>query len=204
MAGRPKKETANLDEQQDKSAVVQESKTSEIDIDKLIKQITQEVTGQLKAEYESKITVLEMKLGEQSKVIADPKVKINKPKFKFIPDETKIRIQSNIGGLFTFSEDRGKVRVFFQIDNFGQSTIISYEELRIFVSSKPSFIRKGSVAIVDVYSNSGIELEDVITDLRLDNVYFDDNKISPINIESLFDDKLTTENEFEKKLTNSI
>ena len=208
MAGRPRKVVTNPEESKEiesNQTVTQETKTPEIDIDKLIKQITQEVSGKLKTEYEYKISNLEKKLSE--KIVQESKVenkpKVNKPKFRFIPDNTKIRIQSNIGGLFIFSEDRGKVRVFFQIDNFGQSTIISYEELRIFLSSKPTFIRKGSIAIVDVYSDADIELEDVITDLRLDKIYYDENKISPMNIEDLFDDKLTSESEFEKKLNYS-
>ena len=206
MAGRPKKETTNLDEQQNKSAVVQESKTSEIDIDKLIKQVTQEVSEKLKTEYEFKILELENKLNEKpignSKI--ESNIKVNKNKFKFIPDNTKVRLKSNIGGLFTFNEDRGKVRSFFQIDNFGQGVTISFEELNLFISSKPSFIKKGMIAIVDAYSDVDIEVEDIIKDLRLEDLYYNENRINPMRIEDLFDDNITSEKEFEIKLNNSM
>jgi hypothetical protein len=183
----------------------EETKIPEFDIKSLIQQVTQEVTEKLKSEYESKISDLENKLNEK---IEAPKVenniKVNKNKFKFIPDNTKVRLKSNIGGLFTFSEDRGKVRVFFQIDNFGQSATISFEELGIFISSKPTFINNGSVAIVDAYSDTDITVEDVIIDKRLEKLYFDEDKINPMYVEDLFDDKITSEKEFERKLNNSL
>lgn len=206
MAGRPKKETTNLDEQQNKSAVVQESKTSEIDIESLIKQVTQEVSEKLKTEYEFKILELENKLNEKpiENSKTESNIKVNKNKFKFIPDNTKVRLKSNIGGLFTFNEDRGKVRSFFQIDNFGQGVTISFEELNLFISSKPSFIKKGMIAIVDAYSDIDIEVEDIIKDLRLEDLYYNENRINPMRIEDLFDDNITSEKEFEIKLNNSM
>lgn len=183
-------------------------KTTEIDIERLVAQ----VSAKLKAEYESKISELEQKLTEkntqptetENPIKLENNATATKNKYKFIPDNTKVRLKSNIGGLFTFNEDRGKVRVFFQISNFGQSTTISFEELNLFISTSPSFINKGYVAIVDAYSDTDIEVEDVIRDLRLDNLYFDENKINPMEIESLFDDNLTTEKDFEKKLNNSM
>lgn len=199
MAGRPKKEL----EQEIKT----ENKISEFDIKSLIQQVTEEVSLKLKSEYESKILDLENKLNEKtSNDIKESKIPTDKPKnkFKFIPDNTKVRLKSNIGGLFLFSEDRGKVRVFFQIDNFGQSATISFEELSIFISSKPSFINSGSIAIVDAYSDVDIDVEDVIRDKRLEKLYFDETKINPMRIEDLFDDKITSEKEFEKKLNNSL
>lgn len=213
MAGKPKtiKEEEVKDVKQEIKTVVQsEIKTPEIDIKNLIQQVTKEVSENLKTQYESKISELEKKLidkekeAEVSKVENDVKINKNKPKYKFIPDNTKVRLKSNIGGLFTFNEDRGKVRVFFQIDNFGQSATISFEELGIFISSKPSFINNGSIAIVDAYSDVDIDVEDIIRDKRLEKLYFDENKINPMEIEALFDDSITSEKEFEKKLNNSL
>lgn len=152
-----------------------------------------------------KIKELEEQLNSKT-VVQVPTVQPSAPtknKFKFIPDNTKVRIQSNIGGKFIFGEDRGKVRVFFQIDGFGESAVVSYEELRIFVSSKPTFVKKGHIAIVDVYSDADITLEDVINDLRLEKIYFSEDKINPILIESLFSEE-TSEKEFENKLNNSM
>ncbi|MFA7157175.1 MAG: hypothetical protein WC123_05740 [Bacilli bacterium] len=194
MAGRPPK--------------IQEVKTPEIDVKALIAQTVQEVSDKLKIEYESKISELENKLlkanEELIEVVKLEDKKPVKPKYKYIPDNTKIRLKSNIGGLFTFNEDRGKVRSFFQIDNFGQGTTISFEELNLFLSSKPTFIKKGMIAIVDAYSDSDIEVEDVIKDLRLEDLYFNESKINPMKIEDLFDDNITSEKEFELKLNNTM
>ena len=112
-----------------KKDVQLENNTQEIDMKILIQQVTQEISEKLKTEYESKILDLENKLNEKpiETIKVENNSKINKNKYKFIPDHTKIRLKSNIGGLFTFSEDRGKVRVFFQIDNFGQSATISFK-----------------------------------------------------------------------------
>lgn len=191
MAGKPKKEIETKTE----------NKTPDFDIKSLIQQVTEEVSLKLKSEYESKILDLENKLNEK---VSEVTVVKPKNKFKFIPDNTKVRLKSNIGGLFLFSEDRGKVRVFFQIDNFGQSATISFEELSIFISSKPSFINSGSIAIVDAYSDVDIDVEDVIRDKRLEKLYFDKDRINPMCVEDLFDDKITSEKEFEKKLNNSL
>jgi hypothetical protein len=184
----------------------QEIKPQDIDIKNLIQQVTKEVTENVKLQYESKILELEKKLNEKESKSTETEVKpnISKSKYKFIPDNTKVRLKSNIGGLFTFNEDRGKVRVFFQIDNFGQSATISFEELGIFISSKPSFINNGSIAIVDAYSDADISVEDVIRDKRLEKLYFDENRINPMEIESLFDDSITSDKEFERKLNNSL
>jgi len=207
--GNTKKEVTKKDIKTDvKKDTKPEIKTPEIDIKSLIQQVTQEVSEKLKTEYESKILDLEKKLNEKpletSNVENNVSAKTSKSKYKFIPDNTKVRLKSNIGGLFTFSEDRGKVRVYFQIDNFGQSATISYEELGIFISSKPSFINKGAIAIVDAYSDVDIDVEDIIRDKRLEKLYFDENKINPMCVEDLFDDKLTSEKEFEIKLNNSL
>lgn len=201
MAGKSKKEL--------EKAKIETTIPKEFDLKSLIEQVTQEVSTKIKAEYESKISDLENKLIEKSTEFSKENSTVEttakpKSKFKFIPDNTKVRLKSNIGGLFLFSEDRGKVRVFFQIDNFGQSATISFEELSIFISSKPSFINNGSIAIVDAYSDVDITVEDVIIDKRLEKLYFDESKINPMCIEDLFDDKITSENEFEKKLNNSL
>lgn len=200
MAGRPKKEITNIENEE----IKKEIKTPEIDIKILIQQITQEVSEKLKSEYESKISDLEKKINDKQESIVESDTKVIKSKYKFIPDNTKVRLKSNIGGLFTFNEDRGKIRVFFQIDNFGQSATISFEELSIFISSAPTFINNGSVAIVDAYSDSDITVEDVIIDKRLEKLYFDENKINPMCVEDLFDDSITSEKEFEKKLNNTL
>lgn len=180
-----------------------ESKTEQIDIQELIKKVTEQVTIDIESKYETKIKELEESLNNKDNEINEIKeTTVSKKKYKFIPDNTKIRIQSNVDGVFYFAEDRGRVRVFIQLDNFGDSAVISYEELRTFYSSKPNFIRKGKIAIIDVYSDIDIEIEDVLKDLRLENIYIDENKIDPRNVKDLITDKVN-EKRFMELLNNT-
>lgn len=172
----------------------------EIDIQALIKQVTEEVTKQVESKYEDKIKELEDSLNNKN--IELQEVTTNKKKYKFIPDNTKVRIQSNIDGKFLFTEDRGKIRVFIQLDNFEDSAVISYEELRTFYSSKPNFIRKGQIAITDVYSGEDIDIEDILKDLRLDNIYGIEEKIDPRYLKDLLTDKVN-EKDFMSLISNT-
>lgn len=175
----------------------------EIDVQALIKQVTEEVTKQVESKYENKIKELEESLINKTVELQTvTTVLTEKKKYKFIPDHTKIRVQSNIDGKFLFTEDRGKIRVFIQLDNFEDSAVISYEELRTFYSSRPNFIRKGQIAITDVYSDEDIEIEDVLKDLRIDNIYDCDDKIDPRYLKDLLTDKIN-EKDFMSLINNT-
>lgn len=175
----------------------------EIDIQVLIKQVTEEVTKQVEGKYEN--IIIELKKSLDDKTIEVEKVTATtntKKKYKFIPDNTKVRVQSNVDGKFLFTEDRGKIRVFVQLDNFEDSAVISYEELRTLYSSRPSFIRKGQIAITDVYSDEDIEIEDILKDLRLDNIYGCEDKIDPRYLKDLLTDKVD-EKDFMSLINNT-
>lgn len=157
------------------------------------KETTKTDIEKIKKEYEDKIKDLEKSLKDKTMA----------KKYKYIPDHTKVRIESNVDGKFLFTEDRGKVRVFIQLDNFGDSAVVSYEELRTFYSSKPSFIRRGQIAITDVYSGEDIELEDVLKDLRLEKIYSSNkNTIDPRYLKDLLTEKVS-EKEFQKLINNT-
>lgn len=173
-----------------KATKEEKNTNQEVDIKALIKQVTEEVTKQVEDKYEKKIEELKKSLDEKTVEIQQSTLKKN---YKFIPDNTKVRIQSNIDGIFHFTEDRGKIRVFIQLDNFEDSAVISYEELRTFYSSKPNFIRKGQIAITDVYSDGDIEIEDILKDLRVDNIYGNEDKIDPRFMKDLLTDKVDNE-----------
>lgn len=173
-----------------------------IDIQALIKQVTEEVTKQVEDKYENKINELKQSLDNKTIELEQVTITNTKKKYKFIPDNTKVRIQSNVDGKFLFTEDRGKIRVFVQLDNFEDSAVISYEELRTMYSSKPSFIKKGQIAITDVYSDEDIEIEDILKDLRLDNIYDCKNKIDPRYIRDLLTDKVN-EKDFMSLINNT-
>jgi hypothetical protein len=60
----------------------------------------------------------------------------------------------------------------------------------------------GSIAIVDVVSDVDIEVEDVIQDLGLTKIYYNKDKVSPLEIEALFSND-TSISDFETKVKNS-
>jgi hypothetical protein len=195
--GRPASTGKN---EEDKDIIVNQNQ--EIDIQALIKQVTEEVTKQIEDKYENKINELKQSLDNKTIELEQATITNTKKKYKFIPDNTKVRIQSNVDGKFLFTEDRGKIRVFVQLDNFEDSAVISYEELRTMYSSKPSFIKKGQIAITDVYSDEDIEIEDILKDLRLDNIYDCKNKIDPRYIRDLLTDKVN-EKDFMSLINNT-
>jgi len=179
---------------------IKEKNNQDINVQDLIKQVTEQVTKEIEIKYETKIKKLEQSLTNKENEIKN--IITAKKKYKFIPDYTKIRIQSNIDGKFLFTEDRGKVRVFIQLDNFEDSAVLSYEELRTFYSSKPNFIRKGQIAITAVYSDEDIDIEDVLKDLRLEGIYMNNDKIDPRNIKDLLTSKVN-EKEFMNLINNT-
>lgn len=195
--GRPASTGKN---EEDKDIIVNQKQ--EIDIQALIKQVTEEVTKQVEDKYGNKINELKQSLDNKTIELEQVTITNTKKKYKFIPDNTKVRIQSNVDGKFLFTEDRGKIRVFVQLDNFEDSAVISYEELRTMYSSKPSFIKKGQIAITDVYSDEDIEIEDILKDLRLDNIYDCKNKIDPRYIRDLLTDKVN-EKDFMSLINNT-
>jgi hypothetical protein len=69
-------------------------------------------------------------------------------------------------------------------------------------SSKPTFIKKGQIAITDVYSDEDIEIEDILKDLRLDNIYDCENKIDPRYLKDLLTDKIN-EKDFMSLINNT-
>jgi len=172
-----------------------------IDVQALIKQVTKEVTKQIENKYENKISELKQSLDNKT-IELKQVASTTKKKYKFIPDNTKVRVQSNVDGKFLFTEDRGKIRVFIQLDDFEDSAVISYEELRTFYSAKPSFIKKGQIAITDVYSDEDIEIEDILKDLRVDNIYDCENKIDPRHLKDLLTNKVN-EKDFMSLINNT-
>ena len=120
-----------------------------------------------------------------------------------IPDETKVELKSNVEGTFILREDRGKANIFKPFAKYGDTTRVSYGDLNLIYGAKPEFFRKGKLAITRIYSESKkYTIEQVYRDLGLESVYLDENRVNPVTIESIFDDRCS-EREFEKLVSNS-
>lgn len=124
-----------------------------------------------------------------------------KSRSKFVPENARVRIETNIGGKFIMSDNRGQ-NFFIELNGYKDSTTIIFKDLKNFHGRNYKLFTSGKVAITDVISDVDIELEDVIKDLNLTKIYFDENRISPMNIEIIFNDDMGLA-EFERKVTNS-
>jgi hypothetical protein len=174
--------------------------TQAIDMQALIEQITKSVTDKLKDEYETKISSLEDKLKETK--VETKHVKKSSTGYKKISDDTVVILKSNISGGFIFKEDRGKIRTFVRINDFDETYPIPYDEFNLLVTSGNIFLKSGKVAIIDVVSDD-IEVEDVINNCKLGDIYFDEKKISPANLQYLFSSDCDVK-EFRSLVDNSI
>ena len=150
-------------------------KEKELNVEELIAKAVAEALEKQKQELEKEKPV--------------EKTVVTKSKYKIIPDSTKVRIKSNISGMFNWFEDRGKVRVYVQLFDAEQEQVLDYDEFRI-LSSK-DFLRKATLAIVDVYSNDDITIEDVSRDVNVSNLY--EGEFVANDIEKLFDDSVSVE-----------
>jgi hypothetical protein len=75
--------------------------------------------------------------------------------------------------------------------------------LRNFHSRKTSFLENGRLKIIDVTSSDpDITIKDVVYDLNLEDTYYNDKKMSPLDIE-YFLLKETDISKFEVKISNS-
>jgi hypothetical protein len=177
---------------------------STLDIQELIKQAVSSAVAQTQSEYENKIKELENQLTKpESEDISTDKKRTRK--YKYIPADCRVVIKSNISGLFTYHEDRGKNRLFIEIGDYGQTFELTYEEFSTFYTSQPQYFKRGQIAIIDVIAdeNADITVEDIIENKQLQSIYFDENLINPMELEEIFTDVMTPD-KFEKLLKNSL
>lgn len=124
------------------------------------------------------------------KELEPPPVSKKSPKHRFVPSNTKVKVRSNIDGIFIFSHNKGKVNVFITIPNYGDVLDLDYDEVKVINNAKGNIFRSGILCIEDVMSeDEEITLEDVYFDLRLSKLY--KNKINPTNFEILFNADIT-------------
>ena len=171
---------------------VRKTPSTEKVVEKTPKSNTNELDLDLIKKYEAEVAKLKEEL--QAK---------ESQKIKYVPENTKIRIKSNVGGTFVFQEDRGKTRAFITINGYGGTTNITYGEFELLRYSKESFVLGGTITIDEVFSNEGVGFEDVVNELKLEDMYLDKNKVNPRNIEEMFDDEITSDAEFGKKMNAS-
>jgi hypothetical protein len=165
--------------------------------------LKQEIAN-IKSENEEVISKLVEKQSNDE-VINSADIAVNtiteKPEFIFIPDETKIEIFTNISGITVLKETKGRCNVFLTLNGYKQSGRITFEELRAVFAKFRKMFESGEVAISRVYTqDKNIDLEAVIKDIGIEDLYLNNDIITPITIEQSL--KLQYE-EFEKKFNKS-
>lgn len=194
MAGRPKKNNEVKKEVKTKKV-----KKNELSTEELIAQAVQEALRKQELEFNKKLNETLNEKPKTQKKIKPSQKKISR---KFVPDNTKVMIQQNIGGKFIISERKGS-NFYIELNGYGDATPIAFKDLKNYHGRHNSFLRTGALIIVDVISeDESITIEDVVQDLNLQKIYDDDSRINPIDIEYyLIDEDLE---EFKTKIRNSL
>jgi hypothetical protein len=119
------------------------------------------------------------------KELETPSVQKKSGGHKFISNNTRVKVRSNIEGVFIFSHSKGRTPVYLVLSNYGDVQDLNYDEIKVINNAKGNIFRSGILAIEDVMSeDEEITLEDVYYDLRLSKLY--KNKYNPNNFEDLF------------------
>ena len=172
----------------------------EINIDELVALKVAEILAQKELENKkNNIPEIEEKITPVKKSIK-PSERIRKR--IFVPDNTLVRLEQNIDGKFIIKDDRGS-NYFVELTGYGDTTTMSFKDLKNFHGRNHTFLNKGKLKILDVVSENGeVDFEDVIEDLNLQKIYSDDKKINPIDIEYYLLEEESL-NEFSSKIRSS-
>ena len=124
------------------------------------------------------------KIVEVEKVV-EKVVEVPTEQEKEIEDSTRLEVRNNLGGTFVLKAKGTNLHKL--LNGYGTKTRIKYSDLDAFYGEHPRAIQNGSLAITKVI-DKGISFEQLIEDVGLEDLYLNDDKISPKNIESLFSD----------------
>jgi hypothetical protein len=169
------------------------NETGAVDINKLIQEALEKQKKELEKENSKKIKELEAQLA----------VKNTDNEILIVPNDAYIEIRQNIGGTLLLKENKGKIIVHIPLNKYRAVARISYEELNALYGAKPSLFTSGKAVITSVRcADKRITLQEVIKDLLLEDIYFNKDKVSPLNVEDIFTDKVS-DREFERLVSNS-
>jgi hypothetical protein len=176
-------------------------KTNNIEKDSTQELIAKAVAEALAKEKENLKLEIENELKNKSIELEKNNSKLNIKNRNFVPDDARIRIESNVSGEFMLVDAIGKTyRI--KLNGYGYTATISFRELKNFHGNNHSFLNTGKLIITDVISNIDITLDDVIEDFDLQHIYHNEKIIRPFEIDYYLSDKVSID-EFNKKLENS-
>ena len=181
---------------------VKVSKEADINMEELIYKKIQDALAQqeekLKKEFEVKLNETKKENIIETKTSS---LQID-DNIKFIPDQTMIRIKNNVAGKFIIKDNRGN-GFFHELNGYGDVTTVPYKDLKIFNNQNRTFLKNGDIIITDVISDGDINIDNVLYDFNLYEIYYNENIIRPYEIEKYLSDKISIE-EFSKKIEKSL
>jgi hypothetical protein len=152
---------------------------------------------------EERLALAEKKNKELEKKLAVKSNNDNNDDVLIIPDNARIEIKQNISGTLLLKENKGKINIYISLNKYGATARMSYEEINALYGTSPSLFTSGKVAITKIQCmDKRITLEEVIKDMLLEDIYLNKNKVSPLNIEDIFMDKVS-DRDFETLVSNS-
>ena len=178
---------------------VENNVDNSVDIQKMIQDAVQQALSSVTAVHEEEKKKLLQEVEELKSSVKEEPTKKKSRQFSSVPADTIIEIRNNIGGKFIIEENKGRVPVFRTLDGYGETTELTYEELRSYWGNNHKFFDTGVLSIVAVHSME-VTFDDVIHSLRLGNIY---NEEMPLDdIESIFnkeyDDFVRILNKYDK------
>jgi hypothetical protein len=141
-------------------------------------------------------------LEKQAKEIAQTQTTTKPKKNKYVPENARIRLESNDNGKIIISDQRGQ-NFFLELNGYKDNVTMSFKDLKNFHGKHYTMFNSGILTIVDIATDADIEVEDVIKDLGLTKIYYDPKKINPNEIEEVFTSDCSI-TDFENKVRNSV
>jgi hypothetical protein len=122
----------------------------------------------------------------------------------YVPLDLQITVSSNVDGTYILSENKGSIDYFIPFNDYKDTAILSYKELKTLNSYKVRNVADGMLAIIEAYTKDGapFDLNKIYKNLGIDDLYNDKDRISPLEIDYVLSDECDI-NEFRHKLSNS-
>jgi len=198
MAGRKALVREPLTTEQKEVAVENNMTYDEVRSETTVAKTTEEIVAEALAKQAEEFQkMLAMALASQTSTVA-PVVQneVHENEVKFIPDNTKIEIKSNVVGTFHLKDEVTVPTVNVTFAQFGNRAWITYEQLRNLWNKKPIILTGGMVALSRVASeNKNITMQDIYHDLDIGGLY-KNHEINPLNFDDLISEK-TDANKFD-------
>ena len=157
------------------------------DFESIMKKAIEDAVAKARAEWES---------GQVKQTVSEERGDI--------PDNLKIEVISNVIGKFFLKDSEEHPTVNMTFGDCGDKNRLTLAQLQSIKNNKPKILKSGMLAIKRVVSeNKQFTINDVYEELILTDLYDGNGHLTPLNIEDLFNDKVTF-SEFSAKMNERL